>query len=200
MPLACGASQLMVGFLSAHGYDPGPTQRPGLAGAGSGLLATVPAIAILNLFGSLQVEARILGASIAATLLAGSVLMAAAGASYAWLFGRAANDPRGGWLFGMAFGFALWATGAVMVLPFASGGLAPAGVPAVGLFLSLVIWGGALGAALPFVHRPMQKSIAKTAEREESGPSIAATRRHSAHPLTPPCPRSIAVDRPPRRK
>lgn len=172
----------MDGFLSAQGYDPGPTQRPRLAGAISGLLATVPAIAILHLFGSLQVEARILGVSIVATLLAGSVLMAAAGATYAWLFGRAANDARGGWLFGMAFGFALWATGAVMVLPIASGGLAPAGVPAVGLFLSLVVWGGALGAVLPFVHRPLQKSIAQAARREESGPAIAATRQRSARP------------------
>lgn len=172
----------MVGFLSAHGYDPGPTQRPGLAGASSGLLATVPAIAVLHIFGSLQVEARILGTSIAATLLAGAVLMALAGAIYAWLFGRAANDRRGGWLFGMAFGFGLWATGAVMVLPIASGGLVPAGVPAVGLFLSLVVWGGALGAVLPFVHRPMQKSIAKAAQREESGPSVAANQQGSAHP------------------
>ena len=180
MRAASGDSQLMVGFLGAHGYDPGPTQRPALAGASSGLLATVPAIAILHLFGSLQVEARILGASIAATLLAGAVLMGAAGAIYARLFGRAANDARGGWLFGMAFGFALWATGAVMVLPIASGGLAPAGVPAIGLFLSLVLWGGALGAVLPLVHRPLQKSIARAAEREESGPSIAAARQRSA--------------------
>ena len=35
----------MAGFLGAHGYDPGPTQRPLLAGAIVGLLATVPAIA-----------------------------------------------------------------------------------------------------------------------------------------------------------
>lgn len=172
----------MAGFLSAHGYDPGPAQRPGLAGVSSGLLATVPASAILHTFGSLEVEARILGASIAVTLLGGAMLMAAAGATYAWLFGRAANDRRGGWLFGMAFGFALWAAGAVMVLPIASGGLAAAGVAAVGLFLSLVVWGGTLGAILPFVHRPMQKSIAKAAQHEESGPSIAAARQRSARP------------------
>jgi predicted secreted protein len=164
----------MASFLAAHGYDPGPTQRPLLAGAVSGLLATAPAIAILHAFGSLEVEARILGLSIVATILAGSVLMSVAAAFYARLFGRAANDAHVGWLFGMAFGFALWATGAVMVLPIASGGLAPAGIPAAGVFLSLVIWGATLGAVLPFVHRPMQASIEKAAQRAESGPSAAA--------------------------
>jgi predicted secreted protein len=167
----------MASFLGAHGYDPGPTQRPLLAGALSGLLATAPAIALLHAFGSLQAEARILGVGIAATLLAGWPLMALAGAVYARLFGRAANDVRGGWLFGMAFGFVVWAAGAVMVLPIASGGEAPAGTAALGVFLSLVVWGAALGAILPFVHRPLHRKLEDAAGGAESGPSVA-TRRH----------------------
>jgi hypothetical protein len=167
----------MASFLGAHGYDPGPTQRPLLAGALSGLLATAPAIALLYAFGSLQVEARILGVGIAATLLAGWPLMALAGAVYARLFGRAANDVRGGWLFGMAFGFVVWAAGAVMVLPIASGGKAPAGTAALGVFLSLVLWGATLGAILPFVHRPLHRKLEDAAQGAESGPS-AATRGH----------------------
>ena len=103
-----GAARLMAGFLSAHGYDPGPTQRPLLAGAISGVLATLPAVAILlYAFGALAVEARILGLSELMTVAVGCVVMAVAGAIYARLFGRAANDARGGWLFGMVFGFAL---------------------------------------------------------------------------------------------
>lgn len=173
----------MAGFLSAHGYDPGPTQRPLLAGALSGLAATVPAVALLFVSGALAVEARILSLSILATVAAGEVVMAAAGAFYARLFGRAANDVRAGWLSGMAFGFALWAAGAVMVLPLASGGRAPAGGAAIGLFLSLVVWGLALGALLPWVHRPLQQSIEHGAERSESGPS-AATRHDRRNNLT----------------
>ena len=107
----------MARFLSAHGYDPGPTQRPLAAGAISGLLATIPAIAILHVFGSLRVEAGILGISQLLTIAVGWPVMAAAGAVYGRIFGRAANDKRAGWLFGMAFGVALWAAGAVMVLP-----------------------------------------------------------------------------------
>jgi hypothetical protein len=167
----------MASFLGAHGYDPGPTQRPLLAGAISGLLATAPAITLLHAFGSLEVEARILGIGITATLLAGWPLMALAGAVYARLFGRAANDVRGGWLFGMAFGFVVWATGAVMVLPIASGGQAPAGIAALGVFLSLVVWGAALGAIHPFVHRPLHRKLEDAAQGAASGPS-AATRGH----------------------
>ena len=107
----------MASFLGAHGFDPGPTQRPLLTGAISGVVATVPAIAVLYAFGSLEVEAQILGISQPLTIAAGALLMACAGAGYSRLFGRAANYIRGGWLFGLAFGFALWAAGAVMILP-----------------------------------------------------------------------------------
>ncbi len=71
------------------------------------------------------------------TIVAGCLLMAVAGALYARLLGRAANDVRGGWLFGMAFGFALWAAGAVFILPLVGNGELPAGPPATGVFLSL---------------------------------------------------------------
>ena len=62
----------MAGFLSAQGYEPGTTQRPLLAGAISGVIATIPAIAILMAFGSLGVEARILCLSQPATVAAGA--------------------------------------------------------------------------------------------------------------------------------
>jgi hypothetical protein len=165
----------MAGFLSAHGYDPGPTQRPLLAGAISGVLATIPAIAILAAFGSLRVEARILGISLLLAVAAGSLAMALAGAVYGRLFGRAANDRHGGWLFAMAFGFALWAGGAVLILPIASGGLAPAGEAAIGLFLALVGWGAALGALFPYVHRPLHEQLETAARRRSVGPDAAAS-------------------------
>jgi hypothetical protein len=166
----------MASFLGAHGYDPGPTQRPILAGLIGGLLATAPAVALLYAFGSLEVEARILGVPVAATLAAGALVMAVAGALYARMFGRAANDVGGGWLFGMAFGFLLWTAGAVLVLPLVSGGKAPAGQAALGVFVSLVAWGAAIGALLPFVHRPLHKSIESESRRTSSGPAGALPR------------------------
>lgn len=165
----------MSGFLSAHGFDPGPTQRPYLSGALSGVIGTVPAIAILELFGSVKAEAQILGISQPLTLAAGLVAMAVAGAIYGRLFGRAANYVRGGWLFGMAFGFVLWAAGAVMVLPLASGGQIPAGLPGIGVLLSMLMWGTALGIAHPFVHRPLHQDLESASRRGEVGPGAAAS-------------------------
>jgi hypothetical protein len=178
----------MPGFSSAHGFEPGPTQRPIVAGAISGVIATVPAIAILTAMRALRVEAQILGLSELATIAAGCVVMAVAGAVYGRLFGRAANDVRGGWLFGMAFGFALWAAGAVMVLPLVSDGKAPAGIAAIGLFLSLVAWGAALGTVHPFVHRPLHEGIESASRRTEVGPSAAVQGRERAprRDLRPP--------------
>lgn len=164
----------MARFLAAHGYDPGPSQRPLLAGAISGVLATIPAIAVLVAFGSLKVEAEILGLSRLGSLGAGWVAMGIAGAAYARIFGRAANYSRGGWLFGMCFGFALWAAGAVLVLPLVSGGRAPAGHAAAGVALSLLAWGLATGILVPFVHRPLHESLETASKRSELGPNAAS--------------------------
>jgi hypothetical protein len=164
-------------FLDAHGYDPGPSQRPLLAGAISGVLATIPAVAVLFAFGSLQVEADILGLPRIATLGVGACVMALAGAAYARFFGRAANSVRGGWLFGMSFGFGLWAAGAVLVLPLLNGGRAPAGTAASGVAASLIVWGLAAGLLVPFVHRPLHESIAKASKNANLGPDAAAANR-----------------------
>lgn len=164
----------MAIILRAHGHDPGPTQRPYLTGAISSVLATAPAIAILWLFGSLRVEARILGVSTFATLAVGWVVMAAAGAAYARLFGRTANARRGGWLFGAAFGFALWAAGAVIVLPIVSGGVAPAGQAALGVFLSFIVWGLSVGILVSILARHLRLAIDSGSELRQMGPTVAS--------------------------
>jgi len=172
-------------FLGAHGYDPGRTQRPILSGALAGLLGTGPAIPLLAWFGSLEVQARILGISIAVTLAIGWIVTSISGALYSRLFGRAANDIRCGWLFGMAFGFLVWTAGAVLALPLASGGKAPAGDAALGLYLSLVVWGASLGVLLPFVHRMLRKSLESEAKEWASGPA-ATLARSRGEPEQPP--------------
>jgi hypothetical protein len=164
----------MATFVSVHGYDPGATQRPLQSGAISGVLATAPAVPVLLWFGSLPVEAHILGLSTWLTLALGWATMAAAGALYARVFGRAANNAHGGWLFGMAFGFALWAAGAVLVLPIVSDGQAPAGRAALGVAVSMLVWGLAIGILLPFVHRPLHESLEKASRAAEYGPNAAA--------------------------
>lgn len=168
----------MANFLAAHGYDPGPSQRPFLAGAISGLLGTIPAIGVLIAFGSLRVEAQILGMSRLMTIAVGWPVMAVAGAAYARIFGRAANSRRGGWLFGTSFGFALWAAGAVLVLPLVSHGHAPAGHGAAGVALSLLVWGVATGILMPFVHRPLHEDLETASKHTEVGPDAAIGAKH----------------------
>lgn len=168
----------MAGFLAAHGYDPGPSQRPFLAGAISGLIGTIPAVGVLVAFGSLKVEAQILGMSRLLTIAVGCAVMAIAGAAYARIFGRAANSAKGGWLFGMSFGFALWSAGAVLVLPLVSGGRTPAGHAAAGVALSLLVWGFATGMLMPFVHRPLHEDLETASKRKELGPDAASGAKH----------------------
>lgn len=168
----------MNAFLLAHGHDPGPTQRPMLAGAVCGLFATLPALIVLSGFGSLDAESRILGISVPTTIAAGALAMIVAGALYGRIFRRAANDRRGGWLFGMAYGFLLWSAGAVMILPALGGGAAPGGEAAIGIFLAFLAWGTALGSLFPSLHRRMHVRAERLGDPMDAaaGPNAAAPR------------------------
>ncbi len=169
----------MQSFLQAHGYDPGPLQRPVLAGAVTGLAAAVPTCAILAATGSLEVEARLLGMPVSATIAAGCAAMMLAGAAYGKLFQRSANDRRGGWLIGMAFGFLIWSGGAMMVFAIVSGGFVPGGLAAIGLLLSLLAWGTMLGAAFPAIHNGLhlRMTMARITRSDRLGPDAAVPRK-----------------------
>jgi hypothetical protein len=146
----------MMSVLRAHGMDAGPLQQPILAGLLSGLLATVPAGAVFVAFGSFQVVAdqvmRLPRPLTAAVLLAA---FTASGALYGLAFRRAANDRRGGWLFGAAFGFLLWMAAPIVALPLIGGSGMAAGTAATGFFACFLVWGTTVGAVFPFVHRPL---------------------------------------------
>ena len=149
----------MLRMLQAHGLDAGPTQRPLLAGALAGVLAAVPALLVLAGFQSLDAPARAIGTSAGAAGLAYAGLMLLGGILYGWLFQRAANDPRGGWLFGMAFGFVLWMLGPVPLLQWLPGEPILRGYPAAGLLLAQLLWGLTLGVVFPPIHRRLHVSL-----------------------------------------
>jgi hypothetical protein len=163
-------------FLSAHGHDPGPTQRPVLAGLFGGALGSVPAAVLLWASGSLGIESSLLHVSQSSTLVIGTLVMALAGAVYGRVFGRGANDACGGWLFGMAYGFLLWAGGATMILPAISGGTAPAGEAAIGIVLALLLWGTMLGGTFPLVHRRLHVRVDRSPASAPLGPNAASSR------------------------
>jgi Na+/proline symporter len=166
----------MLRMLQAHGLDAGPTQRPLLAGAVAGVIATVPALCVLTVFQALDAPARAIGASVFAAALAYAGLMLFGGILYGWLFQRAANDVRGGWLFGMAFGFVLWMLGPVPLLQWLPDQPILRGYPAAGLLLAELLWGLALGLVFPLVHRRLHGSLKSEAETASggTGPEAAA--------------------------
>jgi hypothetical protein len=143
----------MLSMLQAHGLDAGPTQRPLLAGAVAGLIATGPTLFVLLLFGSLEAPVHATGSSFPIAIVACGVLFLIGGILYGGLFRRAANDVQGGWLFGLAFGFVLWMVGPVPLLQWLPDEPILRGYPAAGLLLGQLLWGLSLGVIFPFVHR-----------------------------------------------
>jgi hypothetical protein len=173
-------------MLEAHGLDAGPTQRPRLAGAIAAVLAAVPALSVLAGFQSLDAPARAVGTSAVAAGLAYAGLMLLGGILYGWLFQRAANDPRGGWLFGMAFGFVLWMLGPVPLLQWLPDQPILRGYPAVGLLLAQLFWGLALGLVFPLIHRHLHVSLEnRSGFASQSTGSEAAVQRHVLRPPPP---------------
>lgn len=168
----------MIAFLRAHGLDPGPLQRPILAGLISGLVASAPAGLVSVAFGSFQVAADQilrLPRSLAALLLAGA--FAASGALYGLALRRAANDLRGGWLFGAAFGFVLWMAAPITVSPLLGDGLMAAGRAATGFFAAFLLWGLVAGAIFPLAHRPLRGRLDRAGHGEARKLGSAAARR-----------------------
>lgn len=149
----------MLKILQAHGLDAGPTERPLLTGMAASIVADIPALWVLQAFGSLGAIGQAANCSILTAALAYMGLMLLGGVLYGWLFQRAANDPRGGWLFGMAFGFVLWMLGPIPLLQWLPEHPIMIGYPAVGLLLGELLWGLVLGIAFPFAHRPLRARL-----------------------------------------
>ena len=171
----------MLSMLQAHGLDAGPTQRPLLAGAVAALIADIPAAAVLVPFGSLDALGHAAGV---ATVLAGVAYggtMLLGGVLYGWLFQRAANDPRGGWLFGLAFGFVLWMLGPVPLLQWLPDRPILSGNPAIGLLLGQLFWGLVLGVVFPLVHRGLHAGLEDRQRGNEGGIGPEAVTRWLLH-------------------
>jgi peptidoglycan/LPS O-acetylase OafA/YrhL len=157
-------------FMRAHGQTPGPGQRPRTAGALAGAGAGALALPLLEMSGA--------GASLSTSLQLPKPLVlvlyvavaALAGAVYGAVFQRAASDRRGGWLFGISYGFLLWMLGPVALLQTLVGHPLATGVPAMGI-LGVNLLSG-LGLGLCF--RPAQ-ALVRTALGSRNGFSVLAS-------------------------
>jgi len=146
-------------YMRAHGNTPGPTQRPILAGAITGLVAELPAAAMLWWSGALASLTEALALPDWLTLMLYLGAMIITGAIYGRVFSRAANDPRGGWLFGISYGFLIWMIGPVTILQWSLGRPLVVGTAAMGVLGAHLIYGLALGLLFPGIHRLLQTKL-----------------------------------------
>jgi hypothetical protein len=159
-------------YLRAHGNTAGPTQRPLNTGLISAVLAFLPYESMMQFTGARVSIARGFGIDIWTSIVINAIVMVAAGLIYAAVFKRAANDRRGGWLFGASFGFVLWTIAPVTVWQVASSRAVAVGTAAMGLFGAHVIFGLALGLVFPWIHLLIQKKLSKLNSAEYTARAV----------------------------
>ncbi|HEX6125365.1 MAG TPA: hypothetical protein VFZ23_08320 [Pyrinomonadaceae bacterium] len=146
-------------YMRAHGNTAGPTQRPLLTGAISGLLAFVPYEAVLRLSGGRASIAAGFDINMWTSTAINMVVMVLAGMIYAAIFKRAANDCRGGWIFGASYGFVLWMIAPITMWQLLGSRELAVGTAAMGLFGAHVLFGLALGTVFPWIHFLIQSRL-----------------------------------------
>ena len=139
-------------FMRAHGYLPGPTQRPVLAGLVTGAGASIASLSLAWSSGALTAIADNTGVHLATAASAFTAVTLFGGALYGRVFMRAANDREGGWLFGIGFGFLLWMLGPSTLLYWLWQAPLVTGRASQALFAAHLLFGLVLGIAFPHVH------------------------------------------------
>jgi hypothetical protein len=104
-----------------------------------------------------------------ATLLAYLAIMALAGLLYGRIFMRAANDWRGGWLFGIGYGFLLWMLGPITLMQWWRGQPIVVGGASQGLFAAHLAYGLILGALYPAFNRITQRRAGERLRYDRDG-------------------------------
>jgi hypothetical protein len=149
--------------------DPEPLQRPRLAGAIVGIGGAVAVSALVWWTGSADPPARAIGIAPLLLVLLSIASMGIAGAVYGAVFQRSGNDRRGGWLFGLSWGFLTWALGPITLCQWALRRPVADGWPAAILLGAHLLWGLLLGVAFPLVQRQIQMGIDKAPSPRRRG-------------------------------
>lgn len=159
-------------YMKAHGNTPGPTQRPLLNGAICGFAAGIPSAAVLYFSGALASVSGIVGFNDWFLLIVHLIFMTLAGMLYAQIFKLAANDRKGGWLFGACFGFLLWVVGPISIWQIVSVSSVATGVAAKGIFGAYILFGLLLGILFPQIHSLIQHKVSDGLTKTANGPAL----------------------------
>lgn len=142
-----------IPFMRAHGQRPGPGQRPKTAGALAGGAAGLLAIPLLEFSGAADsLRLSIAGGDWLIPIVYVCIAVLA-GLAYGALFQRAAADRRGGWLFGISYGFLLWMLGPITLLQTLLGRPIATGTAAMGILAANLLSGLILGVLFRPAHR-----------------------------------------------
>ncbi|HEX4739586.1 MAG TPA: hypothetical protein VH331_18710 [Allosphingosinicella sp.] len=158
-----------MSFWHLLARDPEPLQRPRLAGAIVGIGAAVAAAALVWSTGSADPPARAIGLAPPLLVLLSTISLGVAGAAYGAIFLRAANDRRGGWLFGLGWGFLTWALGPITLCQWILGKPVSEGWHAAILLAAHMLWGLLLGTLFPLVQSRIEMSIDKAPSPRRRG-------------------------------
>lgn len=142
-----------------RGRDPAPLQRPFLAGTIAAAIASLPAAALVWFTGSAVTPAGIIGVAplVLVAMSIGELIVS--GMLYGITFMRAANDRRGGWLFGLGWGFLTWTLGPITLCQWILGRPIASGSHAALLLLAHLLWGVIFGALFPLVQSRVEMSV-----------------------------------------
>ncbi|HEU4970245.1 hypothetical protein [Sphingomonas sp.] len=157
-----------------QGTDPSPLQRPRVAGAIAAGVAAVPAAALVWLTGSARMPATVIGVPEWLLVLLSIAGLAVSGGIYGSIFLRAANDRRGGWLFGLGWGFLTWTLGPITLFQWWLGRPVAIGTHAAWLLAAHLLWGLLFGAVFPLA----QNSVKRTLENAPSPREVSLHRRN----------------------
>jgi hypothetical protein len=146
----------LMRFMRAHGQEPAPGQRPVAAGALAGFCAGLAVLPLLFWSRALASLAAALSMSVGVVAATYPAVAVVAGGLYGAVFRRAANDRRGGWLFGISYGFLLWMVGPTTLLQAILGRPLATGTAALGLLGANLLSGLILGLLFRPMHRLTQ--------------------------------------------
>ena len=146
-------------FMLAHGHHAGPAQRPVAAGLFAAAIGVVPSLLLAFLMGSVEAVAASLGTALIPSALILVAIMFVGGVLYGLVFSRAAADPGGGWLFGLAWGYVLWMLGPATVMTLIAGGPVAKGHAGLALMGALMVFGLVMGIAYPWLSRRLQAKL-----------------------------------------
>jgi hypothetical protein len=157
-------------FMQAHGQRPGPGQRPVRAGALSGGIGGLVAIPILQWSGAVASIAMNLGIPDWLVPVLYVAVATFTGSLYGAVFQRAASDRRGGWLFGISYGFLWWMLGPVTLLQSVRGRPLAVGVAAMGVLTAHLASGLVLGLSFRPAHNMISKGLKRPGDTAISEP------------------------------